>query len=297
MARFTTPPTSPTQPALGIECLHVEQALASAGYQAIAGIDEVGRGAWAGPVYAAAVVLPPACWLDRSILAGVTDSKLLSAARRERLAADILDVAPAAALGWAEAPVIDRVNILEATRQAMCAALAALSCVDTALATPDWLGALRLTAGVAEPDYVLIDALRLPNVALPQQAIVRGDRTCLCIAAASIVAKVARDAEMRRRGAGYPSFGFERNKGYGTKHHARTLIHLGLGPLHRRTFAPMKYLVGVRDFVAGVLPSGNDTRVTVEAPAMVAQPALPAGSEAPVAGPELAAIARPALPN
>jgi len=264
---------------LAIPCLDLEDTLRAAGYRRIAGVDEVGRGCWAGPVYAAAVVLPDDCYVDRLLLAEVIDSKLLAAPKRERLAATITQLALGAAIGWAEAPVIDRLNIAGATRLAMYAALAALAgrsptitlpaapagerpagARSEALAgpatTPVLWGAVRLAGEALLPDYVLTDALPLPALSLPQRAVVRGDRCCLAIAAASIVAKVARDAEMQRRAGAYPGYGWQQNKGYGTAHHAHALLEHGLTPLHRRSFAPMKYLTGLRDFVAGALPAG-----------------------------------------
>jgi ribonuclease HII len=228
-------------------------AVHGAGYGDIAGVDEAGRGCWAGPVFAAAVVLPPVCFVDRTLLPEVTDSKLIAPPKRERLAAEVLAIAKAAAIGWVEAPLIDQINIVGATRLAMVRALTCLA-GGPAEAGPSW-GAACLTSGRSAPDYVLIDALPLPPVGVPQRAIVRGDRTCLSIAAASVVAKVARDAEMRRRGERFPAFALAENKGYGTRRHLEALQRAGLTPLHRRTFAPMKYLLGFRDCVAGRLPA------------------------------------------
>ncbi len=226
----------------------------AAGHNLIAGVDEVGRGCWAGPVYAAAVVLPARCFDDRALLAEVTDSKLLTPAKRERLAVDVLRLAFGAALGWVEAPLIDRLNILGATRLAMRAALASLDGPPVVAAAGGAWGGQRLCGGDVIPDFVLTDAVPLPDVPLPQRAVIRGDRCCLSIAAASIVAKVARDAEMQRRAAHYPAFGFADNKGYGTRRHLTALREAGVTPLHRRTFAPVKYLLGLRDHVAGALP-------------------------------------------
>jgi ribonuclease HII len=240
-------------PLVAIECLDAEAELRAAGYSLIAGVDEVGRGCWAGPVYAGVVVLPTACYENRQLLAEVTDSKLLTAAKRERLAEDILGCATAAAVAWATAPLVDRLNVLGATRLAMGAALRCLSGPATQ-AGPGW-GARRLTQGDLAPDYVLLDAVKLPEVPLPQRAVVRGDRSCLAIAAASIVAKVERDAELRRCADAYPDFDFASNKGYGTRRHLDALRRHGLTPLHRRTFAPAKYLLGLRDHMAGALPA------------------------------------------
>ena len=241
------------QPSLfAIDCLDVEESLRAAGYRHVAGVDEVGRGCWAGPVYTAAVVLPHHCLDDRSLLAEVTDSKLLTPKKRERLTADILALALGAAIGWAEAPLVDRLNVLGATRLAMRAALDCLA-GPPAIDNEQW-GARRLTAADLAPDYVLIDAVPLPDVPLPQRAVIRGDRSCLSVAAASIVAKVERDAEMRRRGERYPAFAFDENKGYGTRRHLQALRQAGVSPLHRRTFAPVKYLLTLRDYIAGTLP-------------------------------------------
>jgi ribonuclease HII len=186
------------------------------------------------------------------LLGEVTDSKLLAPAKRTRLAADILALAAGAALAWVEPALIDQLNILGATRLAMRRALQCLAGPAT-MAGPSW-GAQRLTTHPLQPEFVLLDAVPLPEVALPQRAIVRGDRLCLSIAAASIVAKVARDDEMRARSPAHPAYDLGRNKGYGTHRHARALQRIGLSPLHRRSFAPMKYLLGLRDCVAGRLP-------------------------------------------
>ncbi|MBI3971270.1 MAG: ribonuclease HII [Chloroflexi bacterium] len=272
---------------LAIDCIEIEASLRAAGRRLIAGVDEVGRGCWAGPVYAAAVVLPPDCYEDRALLAEVTDSKLLSAAKRERLAEQIGCLAVGAAIGWAEAPVIDQLGIVAATRLAMRAALAGLihaaDLPGSAGPAPsivgrvpeDGWGGRRVAGERVEPDYLLIDALPLPQVPLAQQAIVKGDRSCLCVAAASIIAKVNRDAEMRRRAAHYPPYALDDNKGYGTRRHATALHAAGITPLHRRSFAPMKYLLGIRDHVAGALPK-PDSRAcplsaSVEPSASIAQ--------------------------
>jgi ribonuclease HII len=240
-----------------IRRLTTEAALRRSGVRSIAGVDEVGRGCWAGPVFAAAVILPAACYRDRGLLAAVTDSKLISPARRERLADDILRLALGAAVAWVEAPAIDQLNILGATRQAMRAAVECLADGPLFGAVHSG-GALRLAGGPVTPDFVLTDAVALPGLAWPQQAVIRGDRQCLAIAAASIVAKVTRDAEMCRRHDLYPHLALARNKGYGTRAHVDALRLAGLSPLHRRSFAPMKYLLGLHDHVAGALPAPSD---------------------------------------
>ena len=179
----------------------------------VAGVDEAGRGPLAGPVVAAAVILDP----FRPI-AGLADSKKLSAARRERLADEIRARALAWALGRAEVAEIDRVNILQATLLAMERAVRALGVV---------------------PEQVLVDGNRCPSLPCPCQAIVRGDATTPAISAASILAKVARDAELRQLHERYPGYGFARHKGYPTAVHLDALRRLGPCPEHRRSYAPV----------------------------------------------------------
>ena len=187
-----------------------ERALLARGVRHIAGVDEVGRGCLAGPVVAAAVILDPG-----RIVPGLRDSKRLDAAERERLVVRIVERAVATGLGMAEAGEIDTINILRATLLAMRRAVEALS---------------------VKPEWLLVDALTIPGTDVPQTAIVRGDQTCASIAAASIVAKVHRDAMMRDFGTQYPGYGFESHKGYGTRVHAEALRRLGATPLHRATF-------------------------------------------------------------
>jgi len=187
-----------------------ERGLEARGARRIAGVDEVGRGSLAGPVVAAAVILDP----DRPVR-GLRDSKLLSPADRERLAGLIAERAIATGIGAAEAGEIDAINILRATLLAMRRAVEALA---------------------VRPDYLLVDALRIPGVDLPQRGIVRGDRHVASIAAASIVAKVHRDALMRSFHDLYPGYGFDAHKGYGTAGHLEALHHHGPSPLHRSTF-------------------------------------------------------------
>lgn len=185
----------------------------------VAGVDEVGRGPLAGPVVAAAVILDPA----RPIV-GLADSKALSAARREALAELIRERALAYAVGRAEVEEIDRLNILQATFLAMRRAVEAL--------TP--------AAG-----HVLVDGNRCPPLGgCTVQAIVKGDATVACIGAASILAKVTRDREMVTLDAVYPGYGFKDHKGYGTAAHLRALALLGVTPLHRRSFAPVRERLG-----------------------------------------------------
>ena len=180
----------------------------------LAGVDEAGRGPLAGPVIAAAVILDPA-----HPIPGLADSKQLSAARRERLAAEIRAHALAWALGRADVAEIDRINILQASLLAMRRAVENL---DIA------------------PDQVLVDGKHCPpGLACPCQALVKGDATVPTISAASILAKVARDAELGELHDRYPGYGFARHKGYPTLAHREALRRLGPCPEHRRSFAPV----------------------------------------------------------
>ncbi len=183
----------------------------------IAGVDEVGRGPLAGPVVAAAVILDP----TRPI-AGLADSKKLSPARREQLSVEIRAKAWAWALGRAEVAEIDRLNILHASLLAMRRAVAALSIA---------------------PDQALVDGNRCPKLACPCEAIVKGDATVPVIGAASILAKVARDAELRQLHDRYPQYDFARHKGYPTAAHLDALRRHGPCPEHRRSFAPVAALL------------------------------------------------------
>jgi ribonuclease HII len=187
-----------------------EEALWQRGYRFVAGIDEVGRGCLAGPVVAAAVILPPG-WAP----AGLRDSKLLDPVAREQLAAEIRAGAVAWAIGLVDADVIDRTNILEATLMA------------------SQLAAARLAV---RPDALLLDALRLPGIELPQRSLAGADRLCVSVAAASVVAKTARDAMMADYDRVYPGYGFATHKGYASPEHRVALESLGLCPIHRRTF-------------------------------------------------------------
>ncbi|MBE3554436.1 MAG: ribonuclease HII [Thermicanus sp.] len=195
------------------ELSHYEQELWEAGYLYIAGIDEVGRGPLAGPVVSAAVILSPEFYLP-----GLNDSKQLTPVERERFEEEIRRNAVAIGLGWAYPEEIDQINILNATKKAMVEAV-------TSLPHP--------------PQYLLIDALSLP-IHLPQRSIVGGDGKSISIAAASVVAKVARDRYMMRLAEEYPMYGFERNVGYGTREHLEAIARYGICPAHRRTFAGVK---------------------------------------------------------
>ncbi|MCP5151230.1 MAG: ribonuclease HII [Chromatiales bacterium] len=190
----------------------------SASTARVAGVDEAGRGPLAGPVVAAAVVLDP----SRPI-AGVADSKTLSAATREALAERIRAEALAFGLGAASVAEIDRLNILHATMLAMRRAVGAL-------ATP--------------PELVLVDGNRCPALECPSRAVVGGDRTVAAIAAASILAKVTRDAEMVALDARHPGYGFATHKGYPTAAHRAALAALGPCPEHRRSFGPVRAVLG-----------------------------------------------------
>ncbi len=196
--------------------LRHEHDLHAQGFRRVAGLDEAGRGAWAGPVMAGAVILPP----DRPnldcALAGVNDSKLLTPHRRESLARCIQETALSWAVGSATSAEIDMLGIVPATRLAMKRALDSLA---------------------VQADYLLLDALTLPEVDLPQLALIKGDRRSLSIAAASILAKVTRDAHMTALHTQYPVYGFAGHKGYGTAQHRAALDRHGLCPEHRRSFA------------------------------------------------------------
>ncbi len=198
--------------------LSEEQALRARGYRHIAGVDEAGRGAWAGPVYAAAVILP----LDRPdlplLLKGVRDSKQLTPARREALYLIIREVALAVGVGRAEVGEINALGILAATRLAIARAVAQLG---------------------ERVDALLLDYICLPEVPLPQRSLSKADQRCLSVAAASIIAKVERDRTMTELDREYPGYGFAAHKGYGTPHPRRALERLGPSPIHRLAWRPL----------------------------------------------------------
>ena len=195
-----------------------ERDLRAAGKRYIAGVDEVGRGPLAGPVVAACVILPE----DFDVL-GVDDSKKLSEKKREQLYDAILSEALAYGIGMQDNASIDEINILEATKEAMrCAILEAER-------------ALRAKTGCGI-DHILIDALTLREIAIPQTGIIKGDSASLSIAAASILAKVTRDRMMVEYDSIYPGYAFAKNKGYGTKAHYEGLQAQGMTPIHRRSF-------------------------------------------------------------
>lgn len=209
-----------------VPSLAEEYAALEAGYLLVAGMDEAGRGAWAGPVAAAAVVLPLSSAKQLARLDGVRDSKTLSPRSREAMEARVAEVALGVGLGLASAAEIDAMGIVPATRLAMGRAVAALPAV---------------------PSFLLIDAVKLPELNIPQKSIVRGDALSLCIASASVVAKVRRDRLMAELDDLHPGYGFARHKGYGTPQHRRMLLQLGVSPIHRRSFQPVRDRLGLED--------------------------------------------------
>lgn len=197
----------------------------------IAGVDEAGVGPMAGPVVAGAVVLPRACELPN-----LNDSKKLDEATRERLAAQIKAGAVAWAVGIAEVEEIDRLNIYRASLLAMRRAVEGLS------ATPDFV----------LPDFVLVDARTIPDCPAPQRGIVRGDALSASIAAASIIAKTTRDAMMMELDRQFPGYGFARHKGYPTPAHFKALRDLGASPVHRRSYRPVREVLGLESMQASL---------------------------------------------
>ena len=200
----------------------MENVLWGQGITYVAGVDEVGRGPIAGPVVVGAVIFPQD--IDESSLLGIRDSKELTALARERMDLRIHEVAFAVGIGRASVREVDAVGIVGATRRAMSRAIEKLQ---------------------PRPHALLIDALALPGVDLPQQCPVKGDRVSLSIAAASIVAKVARDKLMREADRRYPGYGFSRNKGYGTREHIEALYRQGSCIIHRVSFAPVARVNGL----------------------------------------------------
>lgn len=180
------------------------------GFVAVCGVDEAGRGPLAGPVYAAAVILPSGCVID-----GLNDSKKLSEKKREQLFDVILEKAEAHGIAWATEQEIDEYNILQATYLAMRRAIDALQ---------------------IKADFALIDGNRLPPLDIQAQTVIKGDACCASIAAASILAKVSRDRFMLEIDRKYPQYQFSKHKGYGTKLHYEMLAQFGISPVHRKTF-------------------------------------------------------------
>ena len=200
-------------------CTTFEEEARALGYRMVTGLDEVGRGALAGPVVAAAVIIN----LDKPLPDGLDDSKKLTALQRERIAGELRETSIAYSIGRIESDVIDQINILQATFRAMLAALQNL--------TPS-------------ADYLLIDAIKLKECPLPQKSIIRGDSISASIAAASVIAKTFRDQLMREQHEVYPQYNFASHVGYGTPNHLRALREHGACPIHRKTFR-------------GVIPEGK----------------------------------------
>ena len=193
--------------------LAYEKELYAQGIDLIAGVDEVGRGPLAGPVVAAAVILPKACKIP-----GLNDSKKIPKSKHKEIYEDVLQNAIAIGIGVKDNQVIDQVNIYEATKLAMMEAIGQLE---------------------PQPQHLLIDAMKL-DLPIPQTSIIKGDANSLSIAAASIVAKVTRDQMMEKFDREYPGYDFAQNAGYGTAKHLAGLDKLGVTPIHRRSFEPIK---------------------------------------------------------
>ncbi|SMC67041.1 ribonuclease HII [Sporomusa malonica] len=191
-----------------------ERQLKTKGHNLVAGVDEAGRGPLAGPVLVAAVILPLECYLP-----GLNDSKKLTAIQRERLYQEIKNAAIAVKSCVVSVETIDDINIYQATIGGMYSAISSLS---------------------PAPQAVLVDAVPLPKLVVPHQAIIGGDQVSASIAAASIIAKVERDQIMNELDSMYPMYGFIRHKGYGTQEHMEALARYGPCPYHRRSFAPVK---------------------------------------------------------
>lgn len=194
-----------------------EQEMWDAGYQAVAGVDEAGRGPLAGPVVAAACIVSKEIWIS-----GVDDSKKLAPNIRSTLFEILTNTSGVFfGVGIVSSQEIDRINILEATKAAMCQAINCLT---------------------KTPDFLLIDGLNLPNHTIPNRKIVKGDALSFAIAAASIIAKETRDRLMRECHLLFPDYGFDRHKGYGTEKHRAAIEKHGACPIHRMTFEPLKSL-------------------------------------------------------
>jgi ribonuclease HII len=199
--------------------LRYEKELYARGFQAIAGIDEVGRGPLAGPVVTACVILPKNCKIKY-----LNDSKKIPKTKHEAIYQAVLHQALAVGVGIVENKIIDQVNIYEATKIGM------LQAID------------NLQGQITKPDYLLIDAMKLDST-IPQQSIIKGDATSLSIAAASIVAKVTRDKIMADFDQKFPGYAFAKNAGYGTAEHLVALDKLGITPIHRQSFEPIKSMI------------------------------------------------------
>ena len=200
--------------------LDIETELIGQGYSLVAGLDEVGRGALAGPVAAGLVAFPPC--VEFGLLSDITDSKKLSPKARESLVEVIKENATICEVGFTSVNEIDDMGIVKATRLAMVRAL---------------------DKSTLSPDHLLIDALELPESGLPYRAIIRGDQISTSVAGASIIAKVARDSLMKQLSRCEPGYLFEKNKGYGTREHILALRDLGPTKLHRKSFAPISEML------------------------------------------------------
>lgn len=196
-----------------------EAALHEGGFRCVAGVDEAGRGAWAGPLVAAAVILPDPLTVGDDFLAGVRDSKLCSPELRESLFEAVVESARAVGVGSVAADEIDLLGLTAANELAMVRAVRSLR---------------------VSPDFVLVDCFKLRSLGTPQRGIVQGDRRCLSIAAASIVAKVYRDAWLAELSEPHPEYGFERHRGYGVVKHRKAIGDRGVTPIHRLSYAPLR---------------------------------------------------------
>ena len=194
------------------------------GCSMVTGIDEAGRGAWAGPVVAGLVILR-----DDIFIPGIDDSKKLTEKKREALYEEITDKALDISVGICDESLIDRKNILKATYMAMKKAVLAMK---------------------MRPDIIFIDGRPVPDMGFSQVSIVRGDSKSVSIAAASIIAKVTRDRMMKEFALLYPEYGFEKHKGYGTKLHMKTLDKYGVCPIHRKTFKPVKEVLNKKELLS-----------------------------------------------
>ncbi|MEW6687308.1 MAG: ribonuclease HII [Candidatus Edwardsbacteria bacterium] len=207
-------------PSLILDSFQWEEELQKQGFNAIAGVDEAGRGPLAGPVVAAAIILPS----DRKLVSslGIQDSKKVSPKNREEIFENLKKIAVAFGIGVVDHRTIDEINILQATYTAMRQALFNLkiSC-----------------------DYVLVDGYQIPALTIPQQAIIKGDSKILSIAAASIIAKVTRDCLMQQFDEQFPQYGFGKHKGYGTQEHLQRLMNYGPCEIHRKSFRPVREIV------------------------------------------------------
>ena len=204
---------------MGEDLYFYENIFRSKGYRYIAGVDEAGRGPLAGPVIAAAVILPEK---EKEMIEGIKDSKKLTEKRREILYEELTKKALCWSVGIVDEKTIDRINILNATLLAMRIAISKLS---------------------IKPEVLLIDALRIPEVDIPQESIIKGDNLSVSIAAASIIAKVTRDRIMYKYHEKFPIYNFNSNKGYGTAQHIEAIRKYGLSPIHRLTFT--KKFIGI----------------------------------------------------